>query len=298
MVQIADDLGIVTKTYVYDAFGNERDRNPNDLNPWRYCGEYWDGETGTYYLRFRHYDPSIGRFITADTHWNVGNMIYGDNPQDPLGLGVYVPSLVAIWQSGNLYVYCMNNPVMYIDSSGLIFKAIGNAIKNVFNAVVNTAIDHVTALTGNSAEANQIGNILKMGDGKTTTEIQAAVNELSKYEVTLGVSVGVGVGHEIIGIQAGIGSTASIHGTKDYVFVGGNAGLSFSDIKKIQDYFLPFGIAIDFDMRMIGSDPYITHGFLHNWGMDTFMGSTGSGVVLSSDIGFSYGGNYYWIRAR
>jgi len=57
-------------------------------------------------------------------------MIYGDNPvkwnereadpNDPLGLNTYtyVPDITAILQSGNRYVYGMNNPVMYIDQNG------------------------------------------------------------------------------------------------------------------------------------------------------------------------------------
>ena len=36
------------------------------LNPFRYSGEYFDEETGFYYLRARYYDPSIGRFLTED----------------------------------------------------------------------------------------------------------------------------------------------------------------------------------------------------------------------------------------
>ena len=45
-------------------------------------------------------------------------MIYGDNPQDPLGLGIYTPNIAAIMQSSNLYVYCGNNPLMYVDPTG------------------------------------------------------------------------------------------------------------------------------------------------------------------------------------
>jgi len=42
------------------------------------------------------------------------------NPNDPLGLNTYTykPDIHAIMQSGNLYAYCMNNPVMWIDPSG------------------------------------------------------------------------------------------------------------------------------------------------------------------------------------
>ena len=47
----------------YDAFGNEKDRVGADPNPFRYCGEYFDVESGSYYLRARYYDPSVGRAL-------------------------------------------------------------------------------------------------------------------------------------------------------------------------------------------------------------------------------------------
>ena len=49
-------------------------------------------------------------------------MIYGDDPEelrkDPLGLSVYVPNGLVIRQSTNLYAYCINNPIMFLDPSG------------------------------------------------------------------------------------------------------------------------------------------------------------------------------------
>ncbi|WP_424141323.1 RHS repeat-associated core domain-containing protein [Sporosalibacterium faouarense] len=77
-------------------FGNEINQDFNDTNPFRYSGEYYDKETGTYYLRARYYDPSIGRFISEDS--------YTGKLTDPLSL--------------NLYTYCWNNPIRYVDPSG------------------------------------------------------------------------------------------------------------------------------------------------------------------------------------
>jgi YD repeat-containing protein len=48
VVQITDALGSVVQTYDYDAFGNERAPSRIDTNPFRYCGEYLDLETGRY----------------------------------------------------------------------------------------------------------------------------------------------------------------------------------------------------------------------------------------------------------
>ncbi len=137
---ITDDAQTVTNAYEYDAFGNEKNPSATDTNPFRYCGEYFDTETGTYYLRARYYDPAIGRFTQQDIHWNTANMIYGDNSQktnesqDALGLKIYTyaPSISSIMQSGNLYVYCVNNPITFTDDTGCALRWPGE----IHNAVV------------------------------------------------------------------------------------------------------------------------------------------------------------------
>ena len=98
-------------TFEYDAFGNGHPGNSAET-PFRYNGQYYDEETGLYYLRNRYYDSSTGRFTQEDTYWNVNNMIYGDDGNNG------VPSYEAIAQSSNLYVYCMNNPVNMVDPFG------------------------------------------------------------------------------------------------------------------------------------------------------------------------------------
>jgi len=102
-----------------------------DINPFRYRGKYFDRETGNYYLQARYYSPNTGRFTQPDPFWNTGNMIFGSDPQDPLGLGRYTPDILAVIQSANLYVYCINNPVMFYDPSGEIIKLIPLAYKGV-----------------------------------------------------------------------------------------------------------------------------------------------------------------------
>lgn len=95
--------------YVYDAWGNHAvlDANGNDLtdtshignrNPFRYRGYFYDVETGLYYLQTRYYDPEVGRFL------NMDDISYAD-PEQTHGL--------------NLYAYCANNPVNYVDAAGL-----------------------------------------------------------------------------------------------------------------------------------------------------------------------------------
>ena len=101
-------------TYDYDAFGKQLKNNTTVDNPYRYCGEYIDKETGLIYLRNRFYDPRIGRFMSEDPYWNPANMIYGDNGERGL------PDFAAIVQSGNRYAFAMNNPIRFIDSYGTV----------------------------------------------------------------------------------------------------------------------------------------------------------------------------------
>jgi RHS repeat-associated protein len=96
VVQLTDASGAVTRSYEYDAFGVEENPSAADSNPFRYCGEYLDLSSGTYYLRARYYNPAIGRFLSEDT--NTGKAT------DPLSL--------------NFYTYCKNNPIKYVDPTG------------------------------------------------------------------------------------------------------------------------------------------------------------------------------------
>ena len=96
VVQLVKDNAVVA-SYTYDAFGNLTSQIGESDNPFLYCGEYYDAETQTYYLRARYYNPANGRFTQQDA-WAFMDA------SDPLSL--------------NLYTYCCNNPVLYVDPSG------------------------------------------------------------------------------------------------------------------------------------------------------------------------------------
>lgn len=107
VTQLTNASGTVTKSYDYDAFGNEKNPVTSETNLFRYCGEYQDDETGFVYLRARFYDPTIGRFLSEDT--------YRGKATDPLSL--------------NLYTYCENNPIGFIDPSGHVIELSSKATK-------------------------------------------------------------------------------------------------------------------------------------------------------------------------
>ena len=113
VVNLTDNNGAVTKTYQYDAFGVEKNIDDADTNAFRYCGEYYDKETATIYLRARYYSPSTGRFISRDSFAGSNN--------DPLSL--------------NLYTYCHNNPVSGTDSTGHFLDTFFDAAILAFDIV-------------------------------------------------------------------------------------------------------------------------------------------------------------------
>ena len=104
IVALLDNNGSVVVKYRYDAWGkcqttviDSSATTIAELNPFRYRSYYLDTETGFYFLKTRYYDPEIGRFMTIDG-------IEYLNPETINGL--------------NLYAYCGNNPVSYVDPNG------------------------------------------------------------------------------------------------------------------------------------------------------------------------------------
>ena len=116
VVNISDESGKSIKSYDYDAFGVELNKDANDTNLFRYCGEQYDNETDSIYLRARYYSPSLGRFTTEDTCWNSSNRIYGD--KEYKDGEIKYPDYKAIMQDSNLYSYCIQNPMVYYDRNG------------------------------------------------------------------------------------------------------------------------------------------------------------------------------------
>ena len=94
---IVDEQGNVHNRYAYDAWGKIEVKEEAIPNRFTYYGQQIDPITQQYYLRARFYNPVIGRFTQEDSY-------RGD------GL--------------NLYAYCANNPVYYIDPSGFYKDAI------------------------------------------------------------------------------------------------------------------------------------------------------------------------------
>ncbi len=112
----SDEMGSVTHVvdseneetlnyYEYDAWGNLTAREEKVHNRFKFNGQQYDPISEQYYLRARYYNPVIGRFTQEDSY-NVDGL--------------------------NLYAYCRNNPVSYVDPSG-----------NICGRRANTLMDNV-----------------------------------------------------------------------------------------------------------------------------------------------------------
>ena len=113
VVAVYNETGTKLISYAYDAWGNFRTTTHNHsgtnayaaYNPFRYRGYYYDDfygclddgygrKIGFYYLNSRYYNPEWGRFINADA------------------------CLYSSMLGFNLFAYCENNSVNYIDPYG------------------------------------------------------------------------------------------------------------------------------------------------------------------------------------
>ncbi len=132
---VTSDIGSLIESIKYCSFGEIRSLAGTDATDKKFTGQRLDG-TGLYYYGARYYDPTIGRFISADpiVH-NVplpeGRIIEPlvvslSNTQNQFK-GNETRSLyqeIANPQELNRYSYVLNNPLKYIDPDGHQVEAV------------------------------------------------------------------------------------------------------------------------------------------------------------------------------
>lgn len=92
---LTNNLGVITDTYNYNAFGEIHNQTGSTANSYLYTGQQFDSLLGLYNLRARYFDPTLGRFASRDIY--------------PMGNPAEI----------NRYAYARNNPTNYSDPSGL-----------------------------------------------------------------------------------------------------------------------------------------------------------------------------------
>ena len=214
IIAIVDSTGSVVVQYWYDAWGNHKvvyengdeitdQNNIGNLNPFRYRGYYYDTETGLYFLQTRYYDPEVGRFLNRDS-------VQYAAPETINGL--------------NLYAYCLNNPVEYVDPDGTLISS----FIDVFSALTEIGIGGGLSIvawaykTGVRPKNIGIGTYNQFVNSGLT-KITKASNVLSKLSTGAAIlSVGASVIEDLYhDIQKGYGFGRTLSNTVTNIAIYG-----------------------------------------------------------------------------
>ena len=199
VVEIYNESGAKCAEYAYDAWGTcytTLDTNGvGSLNPFRYRGYYMVSCIGLYYLTTRFYDYTTGRFLNAD----VPSICFDDGLTLPEGC--------------NLYSYCRNNPISYVDPTGhfaistlvvIIMTTVGVIVGGVYaydKAYNDGARDW--ELFGWTLLGAVIGGFIGFGIGRFLGSIASNLGNMSSLVGTL-ESVGIAVSPTSLGQVAGV----------------------------------------------------------------------------------------------
>ena len=208
VVEIYNESGAKCAEYTYDAWGTcytTLDTNGvGSLNPFRYRGYYMVSCIGLYYLTTRFYDYMTGRFLNAD----VPSICFDDGLTLPEGC--------------NLYSYCHNNPISYVDPTGHFALIIGILL--------------MTTMIGGT-----IGGIVSHSNGKSGWDLVG--------DIILGAMIGLAAGGLMI---ATIGAIAyGIFGATTTVLGGVAASKAFALGAAVYNS-VAFGIAPLYGIAMQG----------------------------------------------
>ena len=173
VVNISNESGKSIKSYDYDAFGVELNKDANDTNLFRYCGEQYDNETDSIYLRARYYSPSLGRFTTEDPakdgdNWYsycAGNPV---NSWDPSGLALIISDIedendsrlsdLRKLTSDNLKVNYDTGEISYIEGEKIDLPTGTDLVRDLINSDINITIRKFDRVADKEYTRNGITN--------------------------------------------------------------------------------------------------------------------------------------------
>ena len=185
VVGLMDGSGTKVVEYTYDAWGkliSTTGTLATSLgadNPFRYRGYYYDTETGLYYLMTRYYDPEVCRFISADVYMTTGQGVLG----------------------GNMWAYCLNNPVLYSDTFGesVTVCILGVTFTLVELLVIGVAVAVVADILINGEEAL----VIKAAEGvagavEAIAQIWQVVETVVTHPFSIGSGITIGSGISVV----------------------------------------------------------------------------------------------------
>jgi RHS repeat-associated protein len=144
-IALTNDSGEMVEGIGYDSFGNS---TGSSLTRYTYTGREFDPDTGLYYYRARFYDAQVGRFIS----------------EDPIALNGGL----------NLYTYVKNDPLRFVDPSGLtrcnrLLGTLGGAmLGGGIGALAGEAATTVVGAVAGFSVAGPAGALFGAGAGAGT----------------------------------------------------------------------------------------------------------------------------------
>ena len=227
ILAILDENGNTVVSYGYDAWGaplwciGELAETLGKVQPFRYRGYALDEETELYYNQSRFYNPSIARFITADT------------------TGVLTASLKSLTEK-NLFAYCDNNPVMRKDIDG--------AFWDTFFDIVSLAVSVCEVIANPTdpwAWAGLAGDVVDLvpfvtGVGEVTRAVKAANKAGDVLTIQKAADFTDDAADIIKGLDRSSGFTKSTRSAGTQIHKGYKVGMPGKEYDKIK------GIRIDY----------------------------------------------------
>lgn len=181
-------MGVVIATDRADEFGVPTTFTACVGSPFRYTGEPLDA-SGLTYLRARHYDPTIGRFMTRDP--------FAGFARSPLSL--------------NRYSYVENNPATLSDPSGhclFLCAAVGAVIGGFVGSITYAATAgsdfSLGGLAGSVALSAATGAIIGFTGGVAAGAVAAGALTVAEGTVLVGTA-GYATGLFTSGVQKAMG---------------------------------------------------------------------------------------------
>jgi RHS repeat-associated protein len=130
---VTDPTGAVVKRIDYDTFGNVvADTNPAFSVPFGFAGGLHDRDTGLARFGYRDYDPETGRWTAKDPILFAGGDL-------------------------DLYGYCLNDPVNWVDPDGLFVDSSG--VYTGITTIAAEATGASVAATGGAIAAGVVAGV-------------------------------------------------------------------------------------------------------------------------------------------
>jgi len=157
---VTDDMGNMVYAAAHDPYGGVQQTWVNVFNPeLKFSGKEQDAESGLYYFGARYYDPTLYRFLSPDPMFDA-SLMKSDTQQ---------------W---NLYSYCKNNPMSFIDFGGMYILSVNtNIIRLSCNdRVPDSRDDHVIYMRNPGLTLFPTGDVIPVKDEKGNVQLHIVLN--------------------------------------------------------------------------------------------------------------------------